>query len=266
MRHDQCIRPLVLTAALSLACPVFGSTIVSITGNEGAFENGASSEWTAQSWTQAATYSDVTIKATVFQELIGTPNGDGFAFLEEKVGSHAVEIDSHDFKFPADSSEASPAQITLFSGLTLGPGTYYLAIYGQGFWTADFIGSGPTITSAPDVSDVTDTLVSHDSGHTFSDTNNGTYQHFRVTGTEAPPNGGSETPEPSTSLLVGGAFLFIGLVKRRRNSQRSSRSCSTEARAFRRCGSSALGTDIARHRAALFSSHRRAACGCRICE
>ena len=61
------------------ASPAFGSTIIAITGNQGTYENGDTSEWSAQAWTQTGTYTGVIIKATVFQELIGTPNGDGFA-------------------------------------------------------------------------------------------------------------------------------------------------------------------------------------------
>ena len=100
------------------ASPAFGSTIIAITGNQGTYENGDTSEWSAQAWTQTGTYTGVIIKATVFQELTGTPNGDGFAFLEKKVGGRAEEIDSKDFKFPADSSETSPDQMPLPRAVT----------------------------------------------------------------------------------------------------------------------------------------------------
>ncbi len=206
MGHCRSARPLALIAtfiALFAAAPVFGSTIVSINGDGSFFESGDSDEWGAQAWTQTASYTDVTIKGMFGY---GYYQGTGSAFLEEEVGNHAIEIASADFVFPQD-----PTEITLFTDLSLGPGTYCLATFGQGSWISDPIEDNPTITAASDVSDVTDTLVSLNHGHTFVDSNNGIYQEFRVTGTEVRVN---DTPEPSTALMLGGA-LMSGVVIRR---------------------------------------------------
>lgn len=207
MRHTwrTLSRPLLGLSTLLLAVPAFCSTIVAITGDQSAFEGGDASDWTAQGWTQAGTYTNVTIQATVFRAVIGNPPGNGFAFLEEQVGGHAVELDSTDFVFPKQQSH-----VTLFSGLSLGPGTYYLAIYGEGFWTAEF---SPVIASAAGVSAVTDSLFSDDGGHTFADTHNAIYQEFRVTGRAPATNG---VPEPSSGSLICEALLLGGFVASRR--------------------------------------------------
>jgi hypothetical protein len=191
-----------LAVALLAASPVFSSTIVRLSGDESGIESGDSGEWTAQSWTQAGSYSGVVISATLERAIIGNPFGNGFAFLEEQSGDHAVEIASVDFRFPADER-----QFTLFDDLTLGPGTYYLALYGDGFWIAD-VGS-PTIVSAADVSGITDSVVSTDGGRHFFDTNNGISQVYLVTGTPVVSN---DSPEPSAALLAGGGLLLALLT------------------------------------------------------
>lgn len=143
---------------------MFASTLVSITGSGSFFESGDSDEWSAQAWMQTGSYTDVTIRVTFGDAVY---QGDCSAFLEEIVGNHAVAIDSTDFVFPQD-----PKELKLFTGLSLGLGTYYLAAYGEGDWISDPIEANPVITTAADVSNVTDTLVSTGNGHTFFDSNN----------------------------------------------------------------------------------------------
>jgi len=121
-------RAVVLLFALAFAVPAFASTIVANTGDDDATESGDASDWIAEGWSQAGSYTDVTVKATLSQLVIGTQHGKGFAFMEEQVGNHAVQLDSTTFTFPDNNS-----QVTLFSNLSLGPGTYYLALYGEGF-------------------------------------------------------------------------------------------------------------------------------------
>lgn len=209
---------LVMIVALFLASPLLADTVVSLTGDQGGIEDGDSSDWTAQSWTQAGSYTGVVIRANLERAILGDPFGNGFAFLYEQVGSHAVEVASDDFRFPVN-----PEEFTLFTGLSLGPGTYYLALYGEGWWIADL--APPLITSAPGVSNVTDTLFSTNSGHTFEDTNNGIFQEFRVTGTEVPT---SATPEPVTAWITGGGVL-LAAIGRSITSMRSARRTNSKA-------------------------------------
>jgi hypothetical protein len=217
MKNYQTLRKLCLSAAASailLAIPSYGAPVLAITGDRLPYESGDSTLWTAQGWTQSGAYTDVSIRVTVFQQAVGTPNGQGFAFLEKKVASHAVEIDSTTFRFGANSTQDQPILVTLFSGLSLDPGTYYLAMYGEGFWTAEF---QPVITAAMDISNVTDTLTSMDGGQTFHDTGNGIFQEFRITGTSVIT---ADAPEPGTlwmldtALLFGTAFMTNRLVRR----------------------------------------------------
>ncbi len=201
--HQRPIRALLIIFALFLTVPGFSTTILSLTGDQGGIEDGDSSDWGAQSWKQTGSYTNVDIRANLERAVLGNPFGNGFAVLEEKAGSHAVEVDSTDFRFPKD-----PHLYTLFPGLTLGPGTYYLAIYGEGFWISDL--TSPLIVSAPDVSQVTDTLFSTDNGLTFQDTNNGIWQEFQVTGTAVPASG---VPEPATLLMAGGGVFLVAIAK-----------------------------------------------------
>jgi len=212
MRHNRSIRqrfPFAGLVMLFLAAPLFGSTLVSVTYNlaPDEFEGGDTQIWAAESWTQTGSYTDVTIRATLLREVLNSPPGDGTAFLEQKVGNHAIQIASADFVFPKNEAE-----IKLFAGLSLGPGTYYLSVFGQGFWLSDYVGGTPDITTASDVSDVTSALVSQDGGHTFVDDNSGVYNEFSVTGTEVPV---SDTPEPATGLILGATLLLGAVVKRR---------------------------------------------------
>ena len=108
---------------------------MSITGSGSFFESGDSDEWSAQAWTQTGSYTDVTIRATFGYAVY---QGDGSAFLEEMVGNHAVEIDSTDFVFPQDPKELHYSRV-----FRLGPGTYYLAVYGEGAWISDPIEAIP---------------------------------------------------------------------------------------------------------------------------
>jgi hypothetical protein len=100
-------------------------------------------------WSQTGTYTNVSISADV--NITGSP-GDppvkptdtGHSFLTTQVGAGttvANQIASGTFAGTSDwASNPHPNWITLFTGLTLGPGTYYLTLdttgYGGG-WRVD---------------------------------------------------------------------------------------------------------------------------------
>ncbi len=73
------------------------------------------------SWTQTGSYTGVSIGATLYSGIAGDT---GTAFLSTSVGTGATALYSAAFNFPSSSSGV----VSLFSGLTLGPGTYYLVI------------------------------------------------------------------------------------------------------------------------------------------
>ena len=102
-------------------------------------------------WTQTGTYTNVSISADV--NIVGSPgdpaNGKptdtGLSFLTTQRGAGttaaADEIASGTFTGPSNwGDNPHPNWITLFTGLTLGPGTYYLTLdtlgYGGG-WRVD---------------------------------------------------------------------------------------------------------------------------------
>jgi hypothetical protein len=77
-------------------------------------------------WTQADTYSDVSVSAKL---AAGGADQTGRAYLTTQIGlgtSVANEIASTNFSFPPQSTN-----LTLFSGLQLSGGSYYLSIIGD---------------------------------------------------------------------------------------------------------------------------------------
>jgi hypothetical protein len=100
-------------------------TIVSVSGPlVGGFYPLSNSLVAASSWTSARTYSDVDIAALL------TGGGQGVAYLMTQIGpgtTIASEIARNSFSFPS-----SIAPVSLFSGLTLPAGTYYLVLASSG--------------------------------------------------------------------------------------------------------------------------------------
>lgn len=121
---------------------------------------GADYPWSV-GWSQTGTYTNVSISADV--NIVGSPgdpaNGKptdtGLSFLTTQVGAGttvANQIASGTFAGPSNwGANPTPNWITLFTGLTLGPGTYYLTLdttgYGGG-WRVDVSPSDlPTLGS-----------------------------------------------------------------------------------------------------------------------
>ena len=79
-------------------------------------------------WTQSATYSSVVISATLYAEGTTPALRSETFYLTDKVGPEttqaADEIASVTITLPGTGT--APVDTVIFSGLTLGPGTYYL--------------------------------------------------------------------------------------------------------------------------------------------
>jgi hypothetical protein len=203
-------------AVLALASGAFADTIVSVTGtaNSGyplGEQNGYIFE---ASWTTATAYSNVSIAAEV-----GNYGAEAFdAYLTTTVGPTETAADQiaslPDFS-PATENEVD----TLFSGLDLPPGTYYLVLADNDpnlfdVWLGNpgatpataagvtFDGDGYA-TNLPDTNPLTSTFtVQQDLG-----------LFFQVTGDA------SSLPEPgSLSLNLIGGFGGLWLWKHRRSS------------------------------------------------
>jgi len=126
------------------------NTIVSVEGGVNfysSFQSGLPPEPVALevSWSQTNTYGDVSILA----DLIGFgSSGSGIAYLTTAVGpgtTAANEAGAPD-NFTFSNSQQD---VQLFSGLDLGPGTYYLTLYGSGGWGLAQNPSTRTVTEDP---------------------------------------------------------------------------------------------------------------------
>lgn len=116
------------------------SVVVSVSGND----DGSLGVPYAVSWTQTSGFTNVSVSVRVGTRV----NAMGEAFLTTRLGAGASTNDlvSHvAFAFPSDAAE-----ITLFSNLTLTPGTYYLSLgadtVGDWWWA-----SPSTVTTHSDV-------------------------------------------------------------------------------------------------------------------
>jgi hypothetical protein len=93
-----------------------------------------SSSVVATSWSQSKSYAGVSIAALVDSAIVGqTPTAN--AYLTTRIGpgtTTADEIAHTQFTVPAELPVCSPnscgAMVTLFSGLSLGPGNYFVTI------------------------------------------------------------------------------------------------------------------------------------------
>jgi hypothetical protein len=228
---------------LALAPGAFANTIVSVTGpgastGSSASLGGAGNDTLAASWTTSGAYTDVSIAAEV-----GCYQCNGLtltAYLTTAIGpleTVADQLATSSFTTDFSAPPGLPEMDTLFSGLSLSAGTYYLVLNdpsgaGPGYW----LGAGtPTVNTGPDVTFDGDTAFD---GTTYNETLNYANTNppslfggslcctlgpplspsqeflFQVTGDVA---GGSSTPEPgSTSLPLTGGLCGLCLWKRRR--------------------------------------------------
>jgi len=203
---------LTLLAAVGFF-PAVGDVIVS--DSEGG-TSGSNNAFLAVSWTQTGTFNNVTI-AALLESGLPTVN-TGTAYLSNKLGSGATAL--HTFDISTNNNDPNTL-ITLFTGLTLGPGTYYLSIQGNGGLYWDEAGS-PVQTLDSGVSQGHDLIASGTVGTppvstSFVDTTGTSHLLFQVTGT---PGTTTTTPEPSMLLLL---LAGLGGVVYARTGSRSAR-------------------------------------------
>jgi len=197
---------LSILAAFLLAQGAWADTIVtSLSGGTSGAEEGL---WVV-SWTQNGTYTDVTIGANIAVEN-GNPSEEatGTAFLMTQIGTGTTSAE--EIATGAVTVKGNPGlnnMTTIFSDLSLGPGTYYLVIDPSSvnqISSMDWDAAGtPTQTLGIGVSDVmafsaTTTNASFAPANTF--TTGQLTPIFSVTGT--PGTTTSATPEPSTTIFT----------------------------------------------------------------
>ncbi len=135
----------------------YAETVVSVTGGDlnGYGVGSPSPQYIAASWTSSVAFSNVSISASMFR---GTfPDYTGTAYLTDSLGPGTgagnvigtAPIDGH-------LLGNCCTVLTLFTGLSLGPGTYYLVLTApQSTDNFEYLGwqygGSPTITLAPGV-------------------------------------------------------------------------------------------------------------------
>jgi hypothetical protein len=193
----------------------FGDTIISDLCCNGTSSGGGGS--IAVTWTQTGTFSNVSIGAN-----LATSNGistsTGIAYLLNMIGPGASSSNevATPFNITVTGNPGVNSMTPLFSGLTLGPGTYYLAIIPTNvnqINSLDWDGTsipvqilGTGVTQGPD-----ELLAgSFNSAETSTDI----VHNFVATGT--PQASSSSAPEPATPVMILAGLVILAMVQRMR--------------------------------------------------
>jgi hypothetical protein len=159
MRKAVRLVGLFSTLAAILICPISlkaeshpaDPIIISVTASPGMSTSIGSSGFEATSWSQSKTYTGVSIAVLVNSLIVGqTPTADAYLTTRIGPGTTAMDEIGHTrFTVPAELPVCSPnscgAIVTLFSGLTLGPGNYFVTI-SPNATSSGTVGWFPTIT------------------------------------------------------------------------------------------------------------------------
>ncbi len=150
------------------------------------------------SWTQTGSFSNVSIAAPL-------ANGPDQIYLTNSIGPSATQQNViASVTLPITGQTSGAASLTpLFTGLNLGPGTYYLVVQG-GDW--DIVDGGQTTTLAPGVTlgstNFAPTPMSFAPGSTFSEAET-TAPFLKISVT------GVSDPVFSTEVPLGGGVYYM---------------------------------------------------------
>lgn len=119
----------IVLGVLCVAHPAAASTILD-TGIGASGPAVFAGQYEAQGWSQTQSYSDVDISVGLFS---WTP-GNTFhitAYLTNSIGDSSTPPALDSTSFSGETPDSTPESFLLFSGLTLGPGTYYVTLAGS---------------------------------------------------------------------------------------------------------------------------------------
>jgi hypothetical protein len=209
---------LFTATAVLFAASAFGGTVTIVQDVFVSGTSGSTGGWQAVTWTQPGSYTNVSIGANL-AIANGLSTGTGTAYLVTALGPSATLLDSD--PITVTGNPGLNTMTSLFTGLSLGPGTYYLLINPTDINAADSLdwdGSGtPTQTLDTGVTQQADRMLSgtvaappYDSANIASSSS---VSHlFSVTGTPA-VGVVSGVPEPGTmgmlALGLGGLGVFL---------------------------------------------------------
>lgn len=203
-------------AILGLGGPAGADVIAAQTGTSNA---ALSNPANFVSWTQTSTYSNVTITAGLANALPNEVPGQGTVYLTKRTGPGTTVADEI-ARISLSNIPVAGALETLFTGLTLGPNTYYLVApsdaggSGLGWLTGNFTsvaGSGVTIDLSGSVLELAHVDAYAPASDFFTVPAGPPLLMFSVTGNPI----GAPVPEPASLALLMTGLLGLGLVVRR---------------------------------------------------
>lgn len=169
----------------------------------------------AAAFTISDTYENVAISASLSSNPgFGSFTGPLETYLTTYVGTGATVAEQVAAgTINVSVNDVAPVDVQVFSGLTLGPGTYYLVLHGRSdpFFWAECLTCTPVL--APGVSLPGDllfvgTIPAYAPATVF--VSSGTTWAFSVTGDLVEP-----VPEPATAFYALPGFALIWLLRRR---------------------------------------------------
>jgi hypothetical protein len=186
--------------------------VVSNTGFGGAVED-SPGEVLYTSWTQTGAFTDVSVSADLDGNFPYDQAFSGEAYLTTMIGAGTTVADQI-AAAPFSVAAGASGPVLLFSGLNLGPDTYYLVVEdtsGDGGWD---IVPGPSVT-APGVTTISNHCQLYGTGYppSYSSDNicGGNLIGFQVVSVSET----SAVPEPATPGVVLIGSLGLLLLRRR---------------------------------------------------
>lgn len=217
---------IILGAILTTAASVQADPIVTPVGTANNNSFITSGQYNLVRFTLGASYTNVAIAASLISNL---PGQTGTAFLMNQVGpgtTVANQLAVSPFNFVFNTNLQTVSYVSLFSGLSLVPGTYYVVMASNSpstFSQGITIGTGVTYLTAPGTTVGVPQFTQppnlnaiYPPASTWGNSGLGN-RFFTVTGD---PTGTEPIPEPATLLLLGAGLGGIAAKLRRRRARR----------------------------------------------